>query len=200
MATPATATQFTAGAEKAGLQIVRHQEWATHNRGDRGDGWGPVNGIVVHHFGPYSTLTGAVNLAYNGRSDLPGPLYHGLISPGGAVHMVGWGRVNHAGLGDPVVLKHVISEDYPLPKPQQSTKDGNARFYGFCLLNSGSSSDPYSEVQLVAAARTCAVLLWHHGWTERSVIGHREWTSGKVDPSTSMTAFRDRVRAQLRLL
>lgn len=198
MATPASAKTLTDGLKANGVRYVGHGTWQTHNRGTRGDGWGPVNGIVIHHFGPYSTLTGAVDLAYRGRSDLPGPLYHALVSRDGVAHLIGWGRVNHAGLGDGQVLKHVIAEDMPYPRPAHNNTDGNARFYGICMLNSGDGHETYPDAQIRCAARMAAVLLHHHGWTEKSVIGHKEWEVGKPDPSTGMDDFRRRVAAELK--
>ncbi|MGW2512542.1 hypothetical protein ACWC0A_24770 [Streptomyces scopuliridis] len=41
----------------------------------------------------------------DGHSTLPGPLCHGVIGKDGVVHLVGYGRANHAGGGDPLVLK-----------------------------------------------------------------------------------------------
>ncbi|MFD3489338.1 hypothetical protein ACFWWB_02045 [Streptomyces sp. NPDC058690] len=36
--------------------------------------------------------------------------------------------------------------------------------------------------QLVAVEKAAAAICRHHGWTSRSVIGHKEWQPGKVDP------------------
>ncbi|MEU2511271.1 N-acetylmuramoyl-L-alanine amidase, partial [Streptomyces syringium] len=39
----------------------------------------------------------------------------------------------------------------------------------------------------------------HHGWTERSVIGHKEWRLGKIDPKGfTMDAMRARIRDRLK--
>ncbi|MEU3544987.1 N-acetylmuramoyl-L-alanine amidase [Streptomyces paromomycinus] len=65
---------------------------------------------------------------------------------------------------------------------RQATKDGNARFYGLELVNRGTGTDPWPEVQLDAAVRWAAALCRLHGWTERSVIGRREWWHGKIEP------------------
>src|SRR3546814_14951944 len=44
-------------------------------------------------------------LLYGGLSNLPGPLCHLGVAQDGTVWLVGWGRANHAGLGDDDVLK-----------------------------------------------------------------------------------------------
>lgn len=200
MATPVSAARFQ-GDVKDLVKTLNHGQWASHNRGTRGDGWGPVHGVIIHHFGPYKSLSGAIDLAYDGRSDLPGPLYHGLIDTQGTLHLIGWGRANHAGAGDADVLRHVTAEDYPLPRPDHNSVDGNARFYGICLLNRGDGKQKYPTKQLAAAAKVAALLCsYHQGWTERSVIGHKEWEAGKIDPSLPMSRFRELVHDELREL
>jgi hypothetical protein len=42
-----------------------------------------------------------------------------------------------------------------------------------------------------------AAICREHGWTERSVAGHKEVQPGKIDPSFDMDVFRADVRAQL---
>lgn len=196
MATPVTASVF-GGDVKDHVRARFHTGWAGHNRGTRGDGWGPVNGIMLHHFGPYATVAGAVAMGRSGHSTLPGPLYPILVEPGGLVNVVGWGRCNHAGMGDGDVLRAVRAEQYPLPRPNQADTDGNARFYGICLINRGNG-ESYPERQLQAAAVVAALLCrYHQGWTAKSVIGHKEWQPGKPDPSLPMDAFRGRVARYL---
>lgn len=38
----------------ARLGVVEHGKWRTHNRNQHGN-WGPVNGVVIHHTGAYSS-------------------------------------------------------------------------------------------------------------------------------------------------
>lgn len=188
MATPLTAASFESRARAAGIVIRQHDGWMTRNRGNRGDGWGEtdrnptgVHGVMVHHT-VTSDLSSTIRTIIRGRPDLPGPLYPGLVDEAGILHMVGWGRCNHAGLGDDDVLKAVIREDATLPPPNETNTDGNARFYGFAFLNLGNGIDPYPKVQLATMATACGVICQAHGWTQRSVIGHKEWQTGKIDP------------------
>jgi N-acetylmuramoyl-L-alanine amidase len=187
MATPMTAVQVVAQLRKWGIRYVEISGWQTHNRNSKG-AWGPVHGFIWHHTGATVTTTDANSYAasvlYNGLSDLPGPLCQFSIGLDGTVYLVGWGRANHAGGGDPAVLQHVIDEDYSgqlhPTKGNANGVDGNARFYGVEIQYNGSHE--MSAAQYAAARRLSAALLDHHGWTEKSVIAHGEWSSDKWDP------------------
>lgn len=196
MATPVGAKTFY-GDLKDNVRVRTYEGWTTHNRGTRGDGWGPVHGVMIHHTVTKSTAS-AIELCRKGRDDLPGPLYQVVVDKEGTCHLIGWGRANHAGLGDDDVLQAVIREQLPFPRPNEANTDGNARFYGIALLNMGDGEDPFPTVQLNAAATAAAILCAVHGWSERSVIGHKEWTPGKPDPRFAMGSFRTRVRTRRR--
>lgn len=174
-----------------GVKVVEHKSgWASHNRGNRGDGWGPMHGVMLHHTvtqGDTASETNrSVELCWDGYSSLPGPLCHGVIDKQGTVHMVGWGRANHAGLGDDDVLRAVINESQ-IPTDNEANTDGNARYYGFECINMGDNKDTWPAAQVEAMVRVSAALLRAHGWNKDgkgfiSVIGHSEWQPGKVDP------------------
>lgn len=195
MANPLSADALVTALEDEGVTVVEHLGWRSHNRNTQGP-WGPVNGVVIHHTVTTGTA-GSVELCYNGRSDLPGPLCHGVIAKDGTVHLVGNGRTNHAGAGDPAVLQAVIDE-HPLPAPHANTADGNTRFYGFECVNLGDGKDPWPAVQLEAIERVAAAICRKHGWHAASVIGHKEWTNTKIDPlGFSMTTLRSAIAARL---
>ncbi|MGP2441705.1 peptidoglycan-binding protein [Streptomyces sp. JW3] len=195
MATPLTADTLVAALTTEGVTVVEHGDWRTHNRNSAG-AWGPVNGVMVHHTVTSGT-DASVALCYDGTTDLPGPLCHGVIAKDGTVYLVGNGRANHAGLGDTDVLTAVIAET-ALPAPDSDDVDGNTRFYGFECINLGDGSDPWPEAQLEAIARVCAAICRAHGWGAASVIGHLEWTFRKIDPKGfSMASMRTRVAALL---
>ncbi|CAM5699850.1 peptidoglycan-binding protein [Streptomyces aurantiogriseus] len=196
MANPLSATALVSALRAEGVAVVEHPGWRTNNRNHKGS-WGPVNGVVIHH--TVTTGTSAtVRLCFNGHSALPGPLCHGVIAKDGTVHLVGNGRANHAGTGDPDVLAAVAAEHATLPAPNQRTKDGNAHFYGFECVNLGDGKDPWPEAQLEAIVRASAALCRAHGWSARSVIGHKEWTSAKIDPrGFAMADLRARIAARL---
>ena len=198
MATPLSADKMLAALKKEGVRVSEHSGWRTHNREGHG-AWGPVNGIIVHHTAGADSSAG-LSLVYNGRSDLPGPLAHAYLSKSGTVTLTGNGRANHAGLGDSNILATVIDEAYTATtalKPRLNNTDGNARFYGIEIANLGNGKDPYPKAQYDAAVKWAAAICRAHGWSEKSVIGHKEWTNQKIDPSFSMTTFRADVRKQL---
>jgi hypothetical protein len=195
MATPLTADALVAALTAEGVTVVEHRDWRTHNRNSVG-AWGPVNGVMVHHTVTSGTAA-SVDLCYDGSTELPGPLCHGVIAKDGTVYLVGNGRANHAGSGDADVLAAVIAETAP-PAPDHDDVDGNTRFYGFECVNLGDGSDPWPEAQLEAIARVCAAICRAHGWGAGSVIGHLEWTIRKIDPKGfSMASMRTRIAALL---
>jgi hypothetical protein len=203
MATPLTADTLVAALTAEGVRVVEYGDWRTHNRNHKG-AWGPLNGVMIHHTVSSGT-DASVELCYNGHAALPGPLCHGVIDKAGTVHLVGNGRANHAGGGDPAVLQRVIAEDSgdrpPAPREHEGSAgsvDGNARFYGFECVNLGDGEDPWPAAQLDAIERVSAAICRAHGWTARSVIGHLEWSDWKVDPrGFTMPSLRNRIATRL---
>ncbi|MFE1174693.1 peptidoglycan-binding protein [Streptomyces sp. NPDC058773] len=196
MATPLTASRLLKALRNEGLVVHEVRSWRTHNRNSKGP-WGPMHGVMIHHTATEGTDS-SVDLCYDGRSDLPGPLCHGVIDKKGAVHLVGNGRANHAGLGDGDVLRAVINEDAELPADDDADTDGNRYFYGFECINLGDGKDPWPDEQLLAIEKAAAAICRAHGWNEHSVIGHREWQPGKVDPSGfTMDDLRGRIKKRL---
>ncbi|MEV0635059.1 peptidoglycan recognition family protein [Streptomyces sp. NPDC050619] len=196
MASPMSASRFLAALKAEGLTVVEVGDWEDHNRNHKGP-WGPVHGVMIHH-----TVTKGsertVKLCRDGHKALPGPLCHGVITKDGRVHLVGYGRANHAGPGDDDVLRAVIAEK-ALPHDNEANTDGNRHFYGFECENLGDGEDPWPAAQLEAIEKAAAAICRHHGWSERSVIGHREWQPGKVDPrGFTMASMRERIRDRLK--
>ncbi|GAA2239776.1 N-acetylmuramoyl-L-alanine amidase [Streptomyces amakusaensis] len=196
MSSPMSAKSFLDALRGEGLTVVEVGDWRDHNRNSKGP-WGPVHGVMLHHTVTQGTAN-SVALCRDGRSDLPGPLCHGVIAKDGTVHLIGYGRTNHAGLGDDDVLRAVIAER-TLPADNQANTDGNRHFYGFECVNLGNGHDPWPAVQLAAIERASAAICRHHGWTARSVIGHKEWQPGKIDPlGFTMDSLRERVHERLK--
>ncbi|WP_328544570.1 N-acetylmuramoyl-L-alanine amidase [Streptomyces europaeiscabiei] len=201
MATPLSASKFLAALKAEGVKVVEVGDWEDHNRNHMG-AWGPVNGVMVHHTVTKGTAN-TVAICRAGYSGLPGPLCHGVVAKNGVIHLVGYGRTNHAGSGDDDVLTAVIGEK-TLPAPNEANTDGNARFYGFECENLGDGNDPWPAVQVEAMVRAAAAICRAHGWGKEgdtSVIGHKEWQPGKVDPrgpGVSMPDIRKRVAERLK--
>lgn len=201
MATPMTADQFLKALRGEGLTVTEHAGWRTHNREGHG-GWGPMNGVMIHHTGGPAPSDGQV--VWAGRSDLPGPCAHGYLAKSGVVTMMANGRANHAGTGDPAVLSAVVNESYATAPPathfhdgEANGADGNSHFYGLEVSNLGTAKDPYPAVQYEAAVMWAAAICRFHGWSAKSVIGHKEWSDWKPDPIFSMVQFRADVQALL---
>ncbi|MCX4446916.1 N-acetylmuramoyl-L-alanine amidase [Streptomyces sp. NPDC087866] len=197
MSSPMSASAFLAALKKEGLTVVEVGDWRSRNRNHKGP-WGPVNGVMIHHSVTKGT-DATVKMCRDGHPDLPGPLCHGVIAKDGRVHLVGYGRTNHAGMGDDDVLRAVVAEKKRLPHDNEANTDGNRHFYGFECENLGDGEDPWPDAQLEAIEKVAAAICRHHGWTARSVIGHREWQPGKVDPKGfSMNDMRDRIHDRLK--
>ena len=202
MATPLSASAILSALKAEGVSVSEYKSWKTHNRNSRG-AWGPVYGVMIHHT-VSSQDDSSVALCYNGHSTLPGPLCHSVGRNDGVIAMVGHGRANHAGSGDRNVLQAVIAES-ALPSPRSNNTDGNAHFYGLEIVNMGDNKDTYTSKQYSAAVKWAAALCRAHGWSAKSVIGHKEWQLGKIDPrgpiegggSFSMDKFRSDVQVRL---
>lgn len=179
MASPLSPSAFRDAIEGEGVDVVGVGDWTRHNRDHKGP-WGPVRGVMIHHTVTSGTAH-SVALCRTGYATLPGPLCHGVIDKSGRVHLVGYGRANHAGSGDDDVLAAVTAER-KLPADNEANTDGNRYFYGFECINLGDSRDPWPEVQVEAIARAAAGICRKHGWGAESVIGHLEWQPGKIDP------------------
>ncbi|MFG2404291.1 N-acetylmuramoyl-L-alanine amidase [Streptomyces brevispora] len=209
MAVPLTADQLLAALRAEGLTVVQVGDWRTHNRNQKGP-WGPVHGSIVHHTvtsGAASTVT----IVRDGYAALPGPLCHGMIAKDGWVHLVGYGRTNHAGGGCPDVLGQVIAESYGT-RPSLPTRgnsdgtDGNRHFYGWECENLGDGQDPWPDQQYAAIVRVQAAVIRAHrakgdewGLDAKSTLGHLEWSSDKVDPiGFTMPTLRADVAERLR--
>lgn len=185
MAPALSAARFLSQLKRWGVPVdVVYDHWATHNRGERGDGWGDVHGVLWHHTGTDSQSTAVL---YNGRTDLPGPLCHGGIRADGVLVPIGWGRTNHAGLGDSRVMTKLTTEAYSgILKPRRFANgvagdmDGNARLYGFEIMYAGTHGMTKSQYR--TAQRVSAALCEAHKWGAKSIAGHGEWTSQKWDP------------------
>lgn len=195
MSSPMSAARFLAALKAEGVDVVEVGDWEHHNRNSKG-AWGPVHGVMIHHTVTSGTQN-TVNIVKNGYSGLPGPLCHGMIAKSGKVYLVGYGRANHAGLGDDDVLRAVINET-DAPADNEANTDGNRAFYGFECENKGDGKDPWPAAQLEAIERVSAAICRVHDWGPLSVIGHLEWQPGKVDPrGFTMDSMRSRIRARL---
>jgi LysM repeat protein len=200
MAKPMTSAQIVAQLKKWGIKYAEYKSWETHNRtAATGKTFGEVNGFMVHHTG--TDNADQRELLYGGVSGLPGPLCHFGLAQDGTVHLIGWGYANHAGNGDPDVLAAVTAENYGAypPADNESSVDGNKRFYGVEIWYSGSHA--MTAAQYATLRKLASAVCDFHKWSEKSVIGHGEWGSpGKWDPGISSGKMMDmaKVRADIK--
>lgn len=161
-------------------------------------GWNP-RGVMHHHTtGPATLLTSqAAQLATLrvlrfGRKDLPGPLCHlaPAMVPGtkrARVWLIGWGNVNHAGMGSSVNLGQISAAQYRGKAPiGPGTVDGNPHFWGLEYLHPGVSAVAWPDALLEVGHRAAAAICDAQGWTVNPGgrnIEHREWTTRKTDRS-----------------
>lgn len=208
MATPMTPAQSKAAFLAEGLRVVEIPGYQTNDRAPiTGRPAGPKHGLVNHHTGgdtsnPYAYAAGILS---KGSSALVGPLCHeGLDPDTGTLYMVGTGRTNHAGGGDPAVLAAVKADAVPYDRELKPTKgnvdgvDGNGPFYGLEVMYSGARDVP--RVGYVAMVKWNVARCRFHGWTGASAIAHREWSDDKPDPGrVSLPQLRRDVDAALAL-
>lgn len=195
-----TADRFVEILRAEGLTVVEYPGWRDHNRNHKG-AWGPLYGVLLHH-----TVTGpkvnGVKLCHDGYVGLPGPLCQGVIRRNGEVHLVGWGRANHAGGGDRDVLA-AVKDQKALPKTNEGNSDGvdgNRHFVGFECENDGVG-ERWPAEQVEAMVKASAAVVRELERDQRSVLGHLEWSDDKSDPRgpgfPGMPAMRTRVKARL---
>lgn len=207
--TPMTPTQWTTRLAAEGVNAVGYKSWTTHGRDTAtGKVFGPVNGVTIHH----TAGRDSVSLCYNGTSSLPGPLCHAHLDKAGLARLMSVRRANHAGTFAQNAHNAVLNESSVHPYPDSSEPvDGNDHYYGIEIENLGNGTDPYPWVQYVAAVKWATAICRHHGWTQDSVIGHKEGTRRKIDPKGpvqgpdgktfdfTMNRFRADVKAALAL-
>jgi N-acetylmuramoyl-L-alanine amidase-like protein len=194
MATPMTAAERLAAYRAEGLTVHEYPGWKTHNRdAATGKTFGPVVGVLIHHTAGRNDK----DLCFKGRTGLPGPLCHNWLGKTAGLWMIGHGRTNHAGLVDGDVINALMLEKAPLPRDDEADTDGNDLLYGLEIENLGNGTDPYPVEQYRQAVLWAAAHCRKHGWSERSVAGHKEVQPGKIDPSFDMDVFRADVRRQL---
>jgi len=207
--TPLSPQQLFDALNREGVDPKEFRSWRTHGRDSAtGKTFGPVHGVVIHH----TAGTNSLDLVYDGTASLPGPLCHTHLSKTGVATMISARRANHAGSFARNAHNAVLAESTTHPYPDAAEPvDGNDHYYGIEIENLGNGTDVYPWVQYVKAVRWATAICRAHGWSEHSVIGHKEGTRRKIDPkgptvgpegSTiyfSMAAFRMDVRDALAL-
>lgn len=194
--TPMTPSQWRAALKAEGVHAAYSAQWQTAGRDSAtGKPFGPVHGVAIHHTAGSNSLA----VVRDGRSDLPGPLAHAHLAKSGNLTQLSVKRCNHFGTMAQNAYDAVKDETSPHPVPSTAEPvDGNDVLYGLEIENLGNGTDPYPAVQYDQAVRWAAAICRHHGWSADSVIGHKEGTKRKVDPSFNMSLFRAAVAERLK--
>lgn len=145
----------------AGLTVRTALGWET-----RGTTTFDPIGVMWHHTasGKNWSEQSLINLLANGRPDLKGPLCHLQLNRDGSYVVIAAGRANHAGTGK-----------------WGGITTGNTSFIGIEAANDGVG-EPWPQIQLEAYHIGTAALLKHINGSVDNVIGHKEWTTRKIDP------------------
>lgn len=164
---------------KAGLTVVEHTNWKTH---DRPGTWSPTYGVVHATAAPRSQKDSVqIGVVRNGRADLPGPIANAVIDRNGVWHLVSAGRCNSTLPGT--------------AGPYKGKGNTNALSTEACNDNRG---EPWTEKQYQSYVRGWAAWCKRLGWSADRLVGHKEHTPGrKTDPTFSMGQFRRDVAAAL---
>jgi len=168
-------------------------------------GHGPLD---IHAIGVHDTVTGAMTddaaakFCYDGRADLAGPLYNILIGHNGVVYLLSTTRSWNIGTTHKPRIDMAVHGEMPYTTelgspPPDNYGNGNDVTLGFGFITRGAG--PYTTVQYANGVEAAAALGYALGWTAddfaRSLIGHSEATSRKVDPLFDMGSFRRAVKA-----
>lgn len=202
MAAPMSADTMVRILKAEGIKVREYRSWRTHERDDEtGKTFGPVNYAIIHHTAGRNSR----DLCYNGTSSLPGPLCHAHLAKDGTLSLLSNGRANHAG-SVPSNVHNALVAERTLPAPSgPENVDGNDHGFGLEIENLGDNRDTYPAVQYDTAVRYAAAICRYYGWSAKSVAGHKEVTTRKIDPrgpvegkgSFSMATFRKDVQKRL---
>lgn len=202
MAKAMTPAQIRAAMTKWKVPVRYYPGWETRGR----RAFGSVRGIVIHHTGSDSQSDDYLRFLFVGgrpAEGIPAPLCNVSTDMDGDVWVGAALVANHAGAGSKVTMDHVIAEDYNgylaelRPGPDNlSGNFSNGSYYGNEVRFDGGQ--PMTHAQWDSAVLWAAAICDFHGWSAKSVIGHREHSSRKPDPgSTKMYLFRASVNARL---
>lgn len=204
MARPLKPAEIRAAFKKWGVPHNLVPGWETRDNGSNWSDRKSVTGCMWHHTAGDASDAAELRVIRDGRVGLSGPLANFGVTDTGRIDVVAAGSANHAGKGDPDTLRLVQNESYTGNiTPNQNANSGgavggNSRFYGWETYY-GIRNDPtvnaiqYRVLVLATAAIIDALdeVDTANRWTAKSVIGHKEWTTNKIDPSgISMSAGR----------
>lgn len=189
-----------------GLTVHEVPGWQRRSAGGSGMA---AAGVMVHHTATPPSPDGKTGwtddkvrrLLVDGRKGIPGPLSQIGLRRDGTVEVIAAGKANHAGRGSKKVLAEVRKSTAPSGSAKErrlaDDEHGNRHFIGVECYNDGQG-EGWSRQQMAALEGVCAALCRAEGWSANRVIGHREWTSRKIDPhGVNMASLRTVVAHRL---
>lgn len=179
---------------KNGLRVKEVKGWKTRGREANFD----PRGVMFHHTvsSPKGGPAPALGTVLKGKPKtssepaVPGPLCNVLVDRDGTVLLIAAGRSNHAGKGGP--FRNI---------PQHSA---NSFIAGVEVENNGTG-ERWSKELLDTLDVVFAIMLLGMRRRSKWLIGHKEWTTRKIDPADGrggldMGKRRAQVTKQMRVL
>ena len=153
---------------EGGLNVEEYPGWETRSRSS--GGYDAVWAIGVHHTASNTSPANDLNYMLKNADAKPiGALY---LSRDGTVTVCAAGATNTQGKGGP----------YKTSKGTIPKDAGNRYFLSIEAANAGTGEE-WPEVQQVAYAKMCHVLVTKLGLNWGDIVAHFEWTSRKYDPA-----------------
>lgn len=186
--------------KKSPTAIWQTANWTTADV--QGRTWTPV-GVMVHHTAmssPLSVRAAQIANRFNG------PLCNFIVRKVRQVDLVCDGYAYDSGMGNAVVLNEVKQGIFPGGNAKargllNNDTNGNQWFIDIEVdhVGDGSAIAPASYYALIDLLVSICLV---YGFTDKQVIGHKEWTSRKVDPNWAddeheMTRIRQDVASRL---
>jgi len=192
-----TSKELRSALEKWHVPATFTSGWST--RSAYKSGWSDVTGCMYHHTANDASDSANRALITNGYSGLPGPLANFGVTDTGRIDVIAVGPANHAGGGDSRVLDAVRQESYGArpPDPRYTHSEavargepiGNRMFYGWeSYYGAGGDKIPEPLQHRVTILSMAAIIDaldrkdTKNTWSAKSMIGHKEWQRGKIDP------------------
>lgn len=188
-----TASEIRAAFKRWKVPHYEVSGWETRNNGRY---FSSVSGLMYHHTAGSGSDLQERAIIRDGHAKLPGPLANFGVRDDGKIDIIARGCANHAGGGDPDVLRAVQLEsygDYP-PKTDKhhgeaGSVGGNSYFMGWESYYGGTGDPNVNALQhrvtILSMAAITEALAKKSGikWTGKSTIGHKEWSDWKPDPA-----------------
>ncbi len=178
------ARNFAEVLRAGSVDVVEVSGWETR---ERSGAFEPVGQISHHTAAGGSSDHPSLNVCIHGRAGIPGPLCNGLIGRNsGKLFLISDGRANDSGKGSGYVLEEVRQGIAPSGTAARrglpNDMNGNPWFFDWELENDGIG-EPAAAAAVETLVKVNVAVALEFGFPAAACIGHREWTSRKIDPA-----------------